>query len=433
MFRANQSRSETSKKRTQEQEDVFLATLSNGKTYADEAIAIVRGLLVLLTAFVIYLGFNYYLETFQEMFPPWAAWAFSIAIPMAVEAGKIKLSMLGLRSILFGWWWKTWSAVAFWGTIISLSIATFIWSYTISTGGIKEVAREKSIQKNALPPIETALSAATADVDAQIKSIEESNKGAASMKTRSGKIAWSGQTIQMNNSASIQALMDQRSKIIQEKTAWYNAESGKTATKTNRWANFVEKFGGWGEWGTLLCVVAIGFFERRLREVNMKENPSPAETYTPYSHADIRSSKFPRQNAPENRTQIGIFWPGYGESPQAPTKSVTQPAEPVTQISILGCNEILERCKTRVERDLPNFANKHATKSSVSARINMALDECYAAMSHSGFQPSREAGAKFYAFMAEKVVPTLTDRGYPYPNDGALMRRLLDVLPKEYA
>ena len=117
LFQQHKAKSAGQEARTKEQEDTFLATLASGKTYADEAIMIVRFILVILTAFVIYLGFNYYLDTFMEMFPEWAAYLFAIALPLVVELGKIKLSMLGLRSLLFGWWWSTWSSVAFWSVV----------------------------------------------------------------------------------------------------------------------------------------------------------------------------------------------------------------------------------------------------------------------------------------------------------------------------
>lgn len=431
LFSRHKQRSAQQKVRTQEQEDVFLATLANGRTYADEAIFIVRAILVVLTAFVIYLGYNYYLDTFMEMFPAWAAYLFAFLIPLVVEAGKIKLSMLGLRSILFCWWWKTWASVAFWGTIIALSFATFWWSYSISTGGIKEVSREKSEVKNELPPLEQVLATATADIDAQIAAITVSNTEASSMKTKKGKTTWAGQSIQMNNSATLPYLQEQRMAIAREKTIWYNAQSTKVDVKVNRWAAFIERFGGWGEWGTLLCILAIGFFERRLREANM-EHPDDPNATKGFSNNGQSTASTPNTAAVNNQnsTTLGFKWAGYGQTPQN-TASQTQIAasQQTQQFSVLGCDAVLKQCERAVRADLPSFKRSDSKPKTVSGRINRALDNCYEIIQKPDFTPTRDVGAAFYKFMAEIAIPTLNDRGWPYERDSFFMKRLLDVIP----
>lgn len=441
----HKQKSEGQKARDQVQEDIFLATLKNGKTYADEAILFVRILLILLTAFVVYLGFNYYLDTFREMFPEWAAIAFAICLPLGVELAKIKLSMLGLRSLLFGWLVSSWPSVAFWLLVIGLAIGGFVWSYSISTGGIKEVAREKSEVKNELPPLEKVISLACVDIDAQIAAITTSNTEASTMKTKKGKIAWSGQVIQMNNSEALPSLLKQRADLAADKAAWYHNQEGKVETKVNRWAGFIERFGGWGEWGTLFCVLAIGFFELRLREANKTspDDPSPENTSKGATVQILTNGKTATfadnaQSNPLPKGQIGFVWDGYGTPPINAVTTVSQSPRPVTQPAqinptVLGSNQILLQLRTKLQADIPNFHKNNGIPATISARINKAFNECFEAMNHQDFKPTRDIGAAVYGYLVETAIPTINGLGYPYERDKQFLKRLMDVIPKEHA
>ncbi len=429
-FQQHKAKSAGQEAKTKHQEDVFLATLANGKTYADEAITIVRGVLIVLTGFVIYLGFNYYLDTFREMFPEWAAVLFAVAIPVVIEGMKIKLSMLGLRSLLFGWYAETWAAVAFWTVIIGLSIGAFVWSYNISTGGIKEVAREKSEVKNELPPIEQVLSTATADIDAQIAAINASNTEASGMKTKRGKTSWAGQLIQMNNSGTLPSLQAQRAEIAKEKMLWYKGQESKVAVKVNRWTGFIQRFGGWGEWGTLICVIAIGFFELRLREVNKKGLDPQKQSFQVLTNAPASHPT----NPVLEKGGIGFHWDGYGVLDKKPLPTVPQPSQSVPQSTqhnptVLGSNQILLQLRTKLQSDIPNLLNKNGVRSTVSNRITKAFEDCLNAMDHPEFKPTRQVGAMVYGYLAETVIPSLNGVGYPYENDSRFMQKLLSVLP----
>ena len=417
-------------------------SLRNDSTHADEAVKIVRGILYVLTAFVIYLSYNYYIETFQEMFSEEMAWIFAVAIPIVVELGKIRLASKSLRSFWFGWINAGTYNSLYWSFIFILCAGTYYWSYKISTGGIKEVAKENATIKNQQKPLPDCIAAATADVDAKIKALDDSDANASGMRTRRGKIAWSGQSILMNNADSKKQLSAERAAIVTQVTADYGKNAVNNEGKVNRWASFVERFGGWGEFGTLLCLLIISFFEKRLYEANKADlmaagNPQQSPASSPITFH--KKGSYAANNSPYNSANgnygAQFRWTGYGEQSAPDNNSVSHPEAGVShhnaQAGTFGSDAVLETARTAVLRDLPNFDSSKHSNLGVSTRINKALDACLAEMNKPGFCPSREMGIKFYAFLMDRVFAELAGRGYPYTNDNALMERLLAVLPAE--
>ena len=119
LFAAQKKAAEASERRDEQQEVEYLVNLRNDKTNADEAVILIKIVLYSLTAFVIYLGFEYYKKTFNEMFSPEIATAFAILLPAVVEIGKIKLVGKFFKAWSFGWMGtqKHWSQVLYWLSI----------------------------------------------------------------------------------------------------------------------------------------------------------------------------------------------------------------------------------------------------------------------------------------------------------------------------
>lgn len=285
--------SQRTQARNQEKEVEFLLSLRNDKTNADEAIIWVQAAMWVITAFVVYLGFNYYLKTFEGMFGPEIAFVFALALPAVVEIAKILLLKRGLRSIGFGWIAQTWSNFGYWTTILVFGLGAFYWSYTISTGGIKKVAMQEATEKNAPPTLSFVIAENTADINAKIAALDDSDKQAAGMKTKKGRTNWYGQSIQQQNAAARAALSREREAIVQQATEQYTKTGIATETKISAWADFIQRFGGWGEWAVAVCLIATLFFEMRLKEMNAEavQNKEAQETAKEkaiskiYSHA----------------------------------------------------------------------------------------------------------------------------------------------------
>lgn len=425
-------------------ETEFLLNLRNDKTNADEAVIWTRVVLWVLTAFVVYLGYNYYLNTFSEMLPYPAALLFAIALPAAIEICKIKLATRTLRSWWFGWINEGLYASLFWGFVTIMAVGAFWWSYTISTGGIKEVAKEAAAQKHKQADLQTVIAAACSDVDARISAINEKDTEAAKMKTKKGNIAWSGQSIKMDNAKLLVSLQKEREMIVEQTTLSYTTTNTENTAKISKWASFIERFGGWGDIGTGICLIIISFFEKRLYDLNkaklqkLTTDVKPGATIEhqdPLTEWKVNAPNVTQsaQNASASRP-IGFRWEGYGTQPapppvSQPTQSVSQPTQqnPV----VLGSNQILLQFQRKLMADIPNLLKKNGVPGTVSARINRAFDECYEAICHPDFCPDRTVGAKVYGYAASEAIPTLNNAGWPYERDMFFMQKLLEVIPKE--
>lgn len=447
---AMRNRKGTSEQKATEAETELVLSLRNDKTNADEAVLWTRGILYVLTAFVVYLGFNYYESTFSEMFPYPVAVAFAIALPVVVEIGKIRLASKALRSFWFGWINDGWYATAYWLFVTILSVGAYVWSYSISTGGIKEVATQNATIKNKQDSLQTVIAMACSNVDARLSQINDSDLQAAKMTTKKGKVAWSGQSIMMNNAASKTALQNERNAIIEQVKADYLANGTETKLKVSKWSSFIEKFGGWGEYGTFLCLLIISFFEKRLYLANM--GPVSAQSPTPPAQNQTaqtaQASNAPQNGqsvhpfgintapAPSAHTPIGFRWPGYGQT--TPPTTVAQYTEPVAQSpqqekTVLGCDQILMQLRAKLQSDIPNLQNRNGSQQTISARINLAFDRCFEAIESQDFRPSRETGAKVYHYLVETAIPALNGVGWPYERDVFFLKRLLEVIPKSFS
>jgi len=437
------SKKEAASQTNRQKYDEYLLTLRNDNTNADEAAFWIKCILYVLTAFVVYLGYHYYLSTFSQTMDPMFAAIFAVAIPAVVEIGKLKLITKAFRAISLGWIDDGPSKSIFWGFVLIIGAGAFWWSYTISTGGIKEVARqnaEASVRQDSLHVI---IASATADVDARIAEINHSNEQAAQMKTKRGKVAWSGQTIQMNNSATLTSLQGERQKIVDQITADYATTGTENKTKVSAWSSFIERFGGWGEIGSILCLIALAVFERVLRDQNMADFENKGSATTPHVPGGGSATPPPAQNGAyrvgqnTSASPIGFYWDGYGSpsavlTPQPVFGSETVPQSPTTVAQQNGedsganyADSVMKVCKDAVQRDLSNFQNRQASQATVSRRINAALDECRQAMMKTGFEPTYRRTLELHAFVQEKVWPTLNTVGWPYDHEKFFMQWLV--------
>lgn len=430
------------KQKASQKEIEMVAGLSNDKTNADEALNWTKGILYVLTAFVIYLGFNYYLNTFTEMFPYPVAVLFAIGLPLLIEVGKIRLAARALRSWWFGWINDGAYATAYWGFISLLAIGCYAWSYSISTGGIKEVAKATATEKNQQTGLIQQIKSATETVDARLANLDASDSDAKGMKTKKGKVAWSGQSIMMNNAELKKALQQERAEIIANVKAEYEQKEVQTEVKVNKWAIFVEKFGGWGEVGTAICIFICSFFDKRLVLANLKDGVSASPTPASKQDANLEDalSAYRKgsniQNSSLTDRPIGFFVenpyrdpvPQNAEGVTQYNSAVSHPSQQPGELIILGSNQILEACSKRVKSDIPNLLQKNGDPVTVHGRISKALDETLLLIGNEGFCPSRDLAIQTYQYFADRAFPALNGVGRPYDKDHQFIERLMQVI-----
>ncbi len=213
---------------------------------------------MVLTAFVGWMGFNYYSQIFSETFPG-SAGLMAVGLVLFIEVVKVYLAYTSLSSIVFGWFAQSGSKFFFWLFCCLLAGGVYKWSYDVSTEGMAIFVANQGAAKAAQTTLADHLNAATAAVDAQIATLNASNETAATMRTKKGRIAWSGQATITNNSATLSDLQKQRAEIVTAATAEYQNNRTAADTKTTGFARFIERFGGYAEWALLVMLVAMIF------------------------------------------------------------------------------------------------------------------------------------------------------------------------------
>jgi len=423
--RRQKNAAEKSERMTQKEQE-FLMSMSNDKTHADEAALVITAILYLVVAFLAYLSYHYYLDVFTETFDPIAAVIFAIGLPIAVEVATVYLGQKVFKAIFFNWYRESGAALGYWLFVGIICGGFFWWSFHISTRGITEMARDNATTKNKPAALPDQIKAATADIDMQIAAITANNSDAESMKTRSGKINYNGRTIIQNNSATLSSLQEQRKSITEQTITTYNTQRADVSIKVNGWVNFIQRFGGFGELIKFFLMLAIGFFQKRLFEVNVQDAAQTASTIntTPFEQKKPVNGKEMHNSTPIGFNRLNMdakcnIIPVYQRE-----NTVSQPPHTVPQpMAVIGADEVLKNIRTTLLREIPNFQNQHARPATVSLRINSALDQVYTLMSEESFTPSRKVGIAVYDSIY-KSLALLEEKGWPYHKTTSFLNRL---------
>lgn len=418
------------------QKDEWLATMSNPDSNIDELGTIVRWIILpLFAVWVWYIGYLFTSKELVGVVDPWQVTLLAFLLPGTVQFLKLYGAKKALRAFHFKWFDRSAHDFYLWVLVGAVVVLMFGWSLKISIFDVKDTARENYVSSNS-DSLNVLISSATSGLDAQISALNASNERAGSMKTKKGKIAWSGQSIEMNNSATLSALNAQKSELVNQTIADYKAGKVSVEKSADHRGNFFQRFGGFGEVGEILFCLILGLIEAINRNANSKRLANQATNEAHYSSpsAPAQNGSTSRVNNNAHPNPIGFRWDGYG-NPQASTApTVPQSANPVAQhtmdFSVIGCDAVLKNCKQVVQRDLTNFGRNDANPATVSGRINKAMDDAFEIVSKDGFSPSYDVALSFYKFLAETAIPTLNDRGWPYSRDTFFMKRILAVIPK---
>jgi hypothetical protein len=256
-LRTNKSKSENAKLNQ-------VLKLRNGKTNADEALIITKILLGLLTSFTAYCGWMYYHDTFSKTFDPAMAVIFAAGLALAVEASKVYLMHLSLRSIFFGWMFRDGWEMASWFFVLLIASGAFYWSVDISTEGMERLTSQVGEERTKGEGLTAHVAAATAPIDLQIKEAQEAQERAQITGTKRGRLTAD------KTADRLTILSADRQKAADKATAEYEKVEGKREVKVEGWAAWVKKFGGYMEAAAFLCLLAVGTFERKLYGENLK-------------------------------------------------------------------------------------------------------------------------------------------------------------------
>lgn len=372
-------------------------------------------------------GFSYY-KFFVGSFGVFAIFM-ATAIAITIEFGKNWGFLKVLRIPFFLGWNHIKSEIhesVMWLGLLLLAAATFGASVYNSTHGAHELATMIGHEKSYSP-----FAPQTADIDAQIVATQTSMAANRGIKWK-GTVTYQAQkTIQKEGSA-LDRLQNQRSKIIEQQRADWEAENQRKQEQTTFSANSLLLVGGFIELLQFLLIFMRVAAERSLDKVATSR--AATQQTGARNYADPAFGQSIPQNGNYSKNSMQFRWNGYGEqsvpqteqsvphSPQHPS------ADPVKNMEVIGSNQILNELRSKLQKDIPNFRNPHAVKSTVSNRISMAFIEAYHAMIMPNFKPSYEVAVKTYQYLAETAFPELNGFGYPFSQDYVFLKRLSDII-----
>ena len=405
--------------------------MSNPDSNVDELRVIVQWfILPLFSIWVFYLGHIFTKDQLTGLVSPLQVTVLSWLLPATVQFFKLYGAKKALRAFHFKWYDRSAQEFYLW-ILVGLSVALmFVWSLKISVFDIKATTYAAISQKG--PTLSEHLATATASIDGQIEAINKSSDNAATMKTKKGKISWSGQSIAIDNAKTLEKLGKQRETVVTESINQFKSDKTALAQTATEKSNFFQRFGGFGEIGEIIFVIILGLIEAINKNNNEQRlNSSQSPTQSGHNrHNGSPSNVIHNQATPTvtmfNRQPDGNVRPA---SPPPITFTVSQTPVTVTQNDYEGSDAILKNTVKAVRSDIPNFQRNDSNPATVSARINKALDACLENIKKDGFTPSYEESVRFYNYLSGTALPALIQKGWPYDNSSTILEEIYRKIP----
>lgn len=404
-----------------------IISLRNDKTHADEALIVIRMLLLIVTVFTAYCGFLFYKSTFGRIFSPTAALLAAGALASCVELAKIFLTHRALRSIFFGWIFRSFWNLGGWAFISLLGLGAFIWSINISTDGMEMFTRQ--ITEDATPrgDIAAEITAATAGIDKQIADASGAQNRAMDIKWR-GNTTVEGQRIAKANARQVESLQQQRAKIVDQVTADHQQAGAVRQTNISNWAYWIERYGGYMELVAALCLFSIVFFERRLVAENMNVGNTPTPGQAPAGNPGNQPTGNQRNNSGPLSESRSFSNSGASPVRDSPTLSGTNGR----QDTGLDGDFIRLRLKALKGWD-DNFGKSGNKPETVAQNMCRILNEIGQQMSRPEFRPDYNAVHDLLAYITETGFPVMNSNGFEYQYADDLKRLCTEYLPASAA
>lgn len=402
-----------------------ITSLRNDKTHVDEALITVKVILFFVTAFTAYCGYLFYESTFIKIFSLTATQIAAILLAIITELAKIRLTHRALRSIFFGWMFKSFWNLGGWLFIAALGIGAYIWSVNISTDGMAMMTKEVTELSTPKDDLNATISAATSGIDAQIKDASDTQSEAFGTKWK-GTTTVRAQKIAETTAKSIASLQAQREQIVSQVMTDHQAANATRSENISNWAYWIERYGGYMELVAALALFAIVFFERRLVSENLNVANSVPTPPT--------ASTTPPQNRPVGAPLNGNSGP-LSETPLFNNSG----ASPVRDsVPLSGTNGrpaggsdgdfIRLRLKGLKGWD-DNFGKAGNKPETVAQNMCRLLNEIGQQMTRPDFRPDNNSVHDFLEYITETGFPVMHEHGYTYKFEDELTNICRNYLP----
>lgn len=392
-----------------------IISLRNDKTHADEALMVTRIVLLVVTAFTAYCGYLFYQSTFSKIFTPSTTLLAAVALAFITEAAKIFLTHRALRSIFFGWMFRSFWNLGGWLFIAAIGVGAYVWSVNISTDGMDMFTRQITEISTPKDDLNMAITAATSGIDAQIDKATKTQNEAFGTKWR-GTTTIRAQKIAETTAKSIASLQTQRQRIVDQVTTDHQAANVTRSENISNWAYWIERYGGYMELVAGLCLFAIVFFERRLVAENLdvaNSIPTPPAYNAP---PQPRPTGAPRNGSTAPLSESPLFQ-NSGASPvrDSPTLSGTNGR----QSGGSDGDFIRLRLKGLKGWD-DNFGKPGNKPETVAQNMCRILNEIGQQMQQSNFRPDFNSVQDLLSYITDTGYPTMHEHGYSYQYESEL-------------
>lgn len=386
-----------------------IISLRNDKTHADEALMVTRIVLLVVTAFTAYCGFLFYQSTFGKIFTPSTTLLAAVALAFITEAAKIFLTHRALRSIFFGWMFRSFWNLGGWLFIAAIGVGAYVWSVNISTDGMDMFTRQITEISTPKDDLNLAITAATSGIDAQIDKATNTQSEAFSTKWR-GTTTVRAQKIAETTAKSIASLQTQRQTLVDQVTADHKAANATRSENISNWAYWIERYGGYMELVAGLCLFAIVFFERRLvaENINVANSiPTPPANTAPPQH---RPASAPLNGNTAPLSESGLF---QNSSANPVRDSQTLTGTNGRQSGGSDGDFIRLRLKGIKGWD-DNFGKPGNKPETVANNMCKILNEIGLQMTRPDFRPDENSVNDLLTYVQDTGYPTLKANGYHY-------------------
>ena len=390
-------------------------------------------LLALLGFTTLLSGFSYF-KFFETSFGRYLSIVMAVVFACIIEFGENWGFLKELRTPFFQGGNFTLAEVSntvMWVFLLLLSVVTFSASVYNSTQGAHQLSLLLSHERTY-----SAFTPNTADIDAQIAKITQSDAQLGDLKRKNGKTNWAIQPVKAENAKTLASLQEQRNATITQQRADWEKLDGKNEQQNNFSANSLLAVGGWVE---LLQIILM--FVRVAAERSLDKTAKERRTTTPPPHRQPNGQPNPVNNESAQRFYFTRSSPT-GDVEAAPTAELTQQPHTVSQFSQTVTQQnaapsanqadaVLKLAEKELRGWVANFGRASGKDSTVSGNINRILTQTANAVREKGFQPSHLVWLKFYTYLQGDLFPTLRKLGWPYEFERQLTADVYRLKPEQ--
>lgn len=406
-----------------------IISLRNDKTGSDEALIAIRVVLFVVTAFTVYCAFLFYTNTFSKVFSPTATLLAALALAPVGEVCKIYLTHRALRSVFFGWIFRSFWTLGGWAFILFLGIGAYAWSIKVSTDGMNQLTSEMAENNTPKATLSAEISKSTVDIDKMIEAAQDGQITAMNTKWK-GTTTVRAQRIAENGAKSLDRLQEQRAVIVEQVTRDYANGKQVRAENISNWAQWIRDYGGYMELVAALCLFSIVFFERRLVSENMKIARGPAPT-PEEDRQNAQKRNYDDPQPTQRTTQNGS--PAFQNTSNSPDReTVTLSGQNARALSETDADYIYLRLK-RLKGWDDNFQKTGNKPETVARNMCQILNEIGIKMQDPDFKPYLGAVESLLEYIQGTGFPVLHENGFTYKYQTELINLCLSRLPARAA